>query len=348
MLDAIIERSDFVAVVAELAKKRRIVGPVARDGHYFYEEVSDAARIDLDFTYCVYSPRGVVFPPTDTLFRFQRGRRSFVASPVFDERPTALVGVHPCDVHALRLLDAIFDSPNGCDEHYAARRRNLLVVGVDCIAPCCESAFCADLGTNAASAGFDVMLYGLTGAPGSRLGVVYGTAAGREWLQYGRRTRAVTDADAGALEGYQRAKAGRFSRRLTTAKEALPALVERSYDSLLWEATAARCYSCGSCNLVCPTCYCFNLRDELTTDLHGGRRVREWDACQLPAFAEVAGGHNFRPTAAARLRHRVNRKARWIAERAGVPGCVGCGRCDRACTAKISLVEIYNQLAEEA
>jgi ferredoxin len=84
-------------------------------------------------------------------------------------------------------------------------------------------------------------------------------------------------------------------------------------------------------------------------DLSGevGERVREWDGCQLRGFAEVAGGHNFRAAVASRLRHRVFRKGKWIQEQTGLPGCVGCGRCSRACTAKISLVEIYHQLAEE-
>ena len=39
-------------------------------------------------------------------------------------------------------------------------------------------------------------------------------------------------------------------------------LLAKSYDSLLWQATAARCYSCGSCNLVCPTCYCFEMVEQ--------------------------------------------------------------------------------------
>jgi formate hydrogenlyase subunit 6/NADH:ubiquinone oxidoreductase subunit I len=42
------------------------------------------------------------------------------------------------------------------------------------------------------------------------------------------------------------------------------------------------------------------------------------------------------------------RKGAWISARTAHKGCVGCGRCDRACTAKIHSVEIYNQLAEEA
>ncbi|MCA9255372.1 MAG: 4Fe-4S dicluster domain-containing protein, partial [Phycisphaerales bacterium] len=59
-------------------------------------------------------------------------------------------------------------------------------------------------------------------------------------------------------------------------------------------------------------------------------------------------GHNFRDASANRLRHRIFRKGAWIQKQTGHTGCVGCRRCDRACTAKISIKQIINQLSEEA
>jgi formate hydrogenlyase subunit 6/NADH:ubiquinone oxidoreductase subunit I len=201
--------------------------------------------------------------------------------------------------------------------------------------------------SNEASEGFDVMLYPFGDAASPMYGVVFGTPAGREWMENCKECTEPTAADEQAFETQQSAKAAAFAPALKTPRDGLPALLDRSYDSLLWEATARRCYSCGSCNLSCPTCYCFNIYDELDMTLTAGQRKREWDGCQLPKFAEVAGPHNFRPKASSRLRHRIYRKAKWIREQTGLPGCVGCARCDRACTAKINSVEIYNQLAEE-
>jgi len=54
----------------------------------------------------------------------------------------------------------------------------------------------------------------------------------------------------------------------------LPRLLEHSYDSLIWTAAAKRCYSCGACNLVCPTCWCFNVEDRLGLNLTDGERQR--------------------------------------------------------------------------
>jgi len=262
--------------------------------------------------------------------------------------------VHPCDIHAIRLLDRVF-SENEQDQHYLARRANTLVVGVDCPRPCTDGVFCRDMNANEAAEGFDVMLYPLDqsggaggeGAGEARFGVVFGTEAGREWLLYSRRCAVPTAADERTFEHYQASKAAAFPNQLRTRLDDIPALLQRSYDSLLWEATSRRCYSCGSCNLSCPTCYCFDIHDETELGSDAGSRKREWDGCHLPNFALVAGDHNFRAKAASRLRHRIFRKGTWVRERSGLSGCVGCARCDRACTAKINSVEIYNQLAEE-
>jgi NAD(P)H-flavin reductase len=64
----------------------------------------------------------------------------------------------------------------------------------------------------------------------------------------------------------------------------------------------------------------------------------------LRDFTEVAGGEVFRHQAAARQRHRVYRKFKYLSDHTGEPWCVGCGRCTAACTAGISIVNIVNRL----
>jgi len=349
MLDRIITGRRLRELIDDLGQTRRIVGPVARDGHYFYEEVRRGVELDLGFAYCVYGPKAFLFPSTETLFRFHRASGTFTTEPVYDERPLALVGVHPCDVNAIRLLDRVFANRNR-DEHYLARRRATLIIGIDCPRPCTEGVFCHDMTGNEASEGFDLMCYPLRDPDDNgneTFGVIFGTDTGRELTLYAQAGSPPSVEDERRFDRYRATKQTAFPQMIPFDVDSLPQLLDRSYDSLLWEATARRCYSCGSCNLSCPTCYCFNTYDEPAMNLQDGERRREWDGCQLKDFAEVAGGHNFRPKAASRLRHRIYRKGKWIKEREGIAGCVGCGRCDRACTAKISSVEIYNQLAEE-
>ena len=63
--------------------------------------------------------------------------------------------------------------------------------------------------------------------------------------------------------------------------------------------------------------------------------------------AKVAGDHNFRRATAARYRHRYYRKGKYLWDLIQRIGCVGCGRCITACTAKIANpAQIYNRLKE--
>jgi sulfhydrogenase subunit beta (sulfur reductase) len=350
MLDRVILQDELLRLVDDLSRTHRIVGPVKREDHFFYESVDRAEKLDLGFSYAVYSPKRFLFPAHEALFTFRAEAGSFEAKPVFDDTRLALVGVHPCDINAIRLLDAVFEDRYP-DEHYLTRRRNTFIIGVDCREPCTGGVFCRDMKANHAAHGFDVMCCPLPSDDVSgdvRYGVVFGTEVGREWLLYSRAGKAPTAADERSFEHCLSEKQGAFPPAIPYDVDSLPELLDRSYDSLLWQATARRCYSCGSCNLSCPTCYCFNVYDELDMSLTSGERRREWDGCQLKAFAVVAGNHNFRAQASSRLRHRIYRKAKWVRERVGLAGCVGCARCDRACSAKINSVEIYNQLAEEA
>jgi len=348
MLDRTLTGNRLIGLIEFLGRSRTLIGPVKRNGHYFYARASHPSDLSLAFPFCVYSPKSFLFPPRETLFTFEREGGSFKTSPVYDKTPLAIVGIHPCDLNAIRLLDHVFANGN-IDEHYLKRRAASFLLGIDCPSPCTEGVFCRDMKTDRAVSGFDLMLYPLSGAESeARYGVVFGTPAGRECAVASKATEPATANDERELERYIARKERAFPSRIPYEVETLPGLLDRSYDSLLWEATARRCYSCGSCNLSCPTCYCFNTYDEVELSGCRGTRRREWDACQLSSFAKVAGDHNFRAKPAERLRHRIYRKAKWIREREGLAGCVGCARCDRACTAKIQSVEIYRQLAEES
>lgn len=356
--DRITTHVDLLKLIDRLAVERTLVGPVAHREpecdppvRHFYEQVASAEALALDFDYCVYGPKPVLLPPHETLFRFDRARGRFAATPMFDRRPLALVGVHPCDLHALETLDAAFmrDIP---DEHYIARRRRLLVVGIDCATPCADGVFCRDMGTWQSERGFDVMLYPLDPAsqpPAARRWVLaFGSDAGRGWV-LGAPALSVEPDDGvrREFEAYLAARPRAFPPRLRVSRERAAALARHAYASPVWADEGGRCCSCGSCNLVCPTCYCFDIRDDPDLEPGGGVRERCWDGCMLSGFARVAGDHDFRPEPAQRLRHRILRKLAWIEQRTGGPGCVGCGRCERACTAGIRITDIITQLARE-
>jgi predicted molibdopterin-dependent oxidoreductase YjgC len=99
--------------------------------------------------------------------------------------------------------------------------------------------------------------------------------------------------------------------------------------------------------MVCPTCYCFDVADELALSLKKGERIRRWDACMLSSFAVVAGGENFRHAAKQRLHHRLDRKFNFLMKKHNQSVCVGCGRCVRACLADISPKTVVEKIVGE-
>jgi ferredoxin len=247
--------------------------------------------------------------------------------------------VHTCDLHAIGLLDKAL-SQEYPDAHYLERRRQTIIVGLECLEPCDEHAFCKSIGTLTAGEGYDLHLTDL----GAAYAVDVATEAGEELLSRYGTAREATDADVRRLNEVLSAKWPRFTYRLDFDAAELPALLSTAYDHPLWDELGERCLACGSCTNVCPTCYCFNVFDEVNMVLTEGERHRCWDSCQLDEFARVAGGENFREAREARQRHRFMRKGKYIYEKFGELGCVGCGRCIRTCVANISIVDGFNTI----
>jgi sulfhydrogenase subunit beta (sulfur reductase) len=134
------------------------------------------------------------------------------------------------------------------------------------------------------------------------------------------------------------------SFKLELDTSGLQDMLDLSWDDPVWKETADECFGCGTCNLVCPTCRCYDVVDYVGLDLKSGERVRRWDSCMLRKHGLVAGGLNFRPTRLERLRNRFNCKGGLTD---GSLNCVGCGRCTVYCPAEINYVEIMKRIRGE-
>jgi ferredoxin len=277
-------------------------------------------------------------PPQERIVRIRLDGEPVVESLV-EATPTVLFGVHTCDLHALTLLDRAF-SADYLDAHYLERRRQTLVVSLECLKPCDEHSFCKDMGTFAADDGYDLHLADI----GDVYTVQVGTEAGAALLGKYADVRSPSDGETGRLQEVLGAKWPRFRNRLTFDVAELPSLLATAYKHPIWKELGDRCLACGSCTNVCPTCYCFNVLDALELSGVEAIRTRTWDSCQLEEFARVASGENFREARAARQRHRMMRKGKYLRERFGTTGCVGCGRCFRACLVHINIVDTFNAI----
>lgn len=319
----IINKQDLMSFVASLIGEFQVLGPVANDTAFKFAPLTQASHLRLDYNTTVIPPRHALLPQRETLFTYRTDQPA--AAPQFDMQWRVLFGVHTCDLHAMTMLDQVFARGNP-DTHYMKRRATTAIISLECLNPCDENSFCKSMNTLTATEGFDLHLIEL----GDFYAVDVGTTAGEAMLANHARAHDASRVEIALLDKTMSTKWAKFPVRLRLDGKDLPALMGVSYKSPIWDEVGQRCFGCGSCNIVCPTCYCFDVRDEISLDGATGERYRVWDSCQLDEFARVGTGENFRKTHAQRLRHRFMRKGKYIAEaHPGQQGCVGCGRCAR-------------------
>lgn len=337
----IIQKQDLAGFVANLLPHYQVGAPVQRNGGFAFDLIKNPEEIRLEYPTTILPPKKYLLPPRETILEFDPLRNG-KARPVIDGKPMVIFGVHTCDLHAIQLLDQVFAS-GYVDPHYVERRKNTLIVSVECLVPCDEHSFCKSMGTLTADEGYDLHLTDL----GDAYAVDVGTDAGHDLLEKFASTSPATKGEIQRLNAVLSEKWPKFPYRLDFDVSDLPSLLSLSMKSPLWAELGERCLSCAACTNVCPTCFCFDVRDEVDLDLKQGRRVRTWDSCQLDQFATVAGGHNFRSSRALRQRHRFMRKGKYILEAHHNLGCVGCGRCARACLVDITPVNVFNELYKQ-
>jgi ferredoxin len=336
----ILPKHSLKAWVERLRATHRVVAPQETYGQFIFEEIGTADDVVLDYHTSVLPPRKYLLPPREDLFSFNA--KTMEMSPLIEEiEPTVIMALHTCDLHAITLLDKI-QGTGHADQHYQARRRKTTLVSVECLKPCMEHAFCKSMGTLSVPDGFDVHLTDL----GDRYAVEIGSEQGEQLIEGSNLFWEPIEADYDRVNEVMAGKWPNFDYRLDCDVTELPDLLGASQDSALWDEVGDACLACGQCTKVCPTCYCFDVLDEIDLKLEHGKRFRVWDSCLIEKFAVVAGGHDFRSSQARRLRHRFMRKGKYQFEAYGLLGCVGCGRCALSCPAHITPVDVLNHLAE--
>lgn len=333
----IIPKKKFLSWLDSLKKGFRLIGPVQRGNQTVFKEVNSPKELHMEY-YTTMLPPGKLFlyKPIEELlnFRFNEDILTDHASPSSEKQ--LIVGVHPCDTHAIIYLDRTFMGIYK-DYLYEARRKNSVIISLNCmnVSPNC---FCSSVGTGPffnGDKGCDILL----------------TDFGDSYLV---EIKSLTGADLFTLNGK---KIG--SKELKIKKDMEKSMLDKFYkkikidgldrlfieniDHPVWERTAEeRCLSCSNCVMVCPTCFCYDIVDETSIDLKTARRIRQLDACQDLRFAEVHGG-NFRQQRAARLRQFVTHKMNQT-HQYGLLGTVGCGRCITWCPTGIDLTDITKEI----
>lgn len=285
-----------------------------------------------------------LFPPHQIVWKASTAPDGFsVEEPSEEARPVAMVGARPCELAGLEVLDRVLGT-RGADPVYSRRREAAFVAVVECGAPAAD-CFCTSMGTGPeASGAFDLALTELYDPPdrldpdnpmpaaGHRFLVNVGSELGSELLdKISHHAAGEQDlARRQAILATARKRVGRF---LDT--EGLASILERNIESRRFEEVAERCLACGNCTMVCPTCFCSDIRD--ASDLDGGaRHERTWSSCFDLEHSYLHGGA-IRRSVSSRYRQWLTHKLSTWWEQFGTSGCVGCGRCITWCPVGIDL-----------
>jgi sulfhydrogenase subunit beta (sulfur reductase) len=311
----------------------RILAPRQNQDRITFEEVSSPEEVARDYIQTTLSAKSAVFPPCEKLFSYKYEDKGVkIEDRELDPPQTVIFGLRPCDAASFAPLNAVF-TWDYQDELFKTRLAKTAVIGMSCTRAD-EYCFCTSVGGGPGDTkGSDILLTRLES--GDYLAEVI-TDKGNEIVSLAPDLFGPAPSE--EKEKFLADVPAQFDLKELTAR--LPGV----FDSDIWIEQSLRCLGCGACAFVCPACMCFDIQDE--ADKHGGVRLRCWDSCGFSLFTLHTSGHNPREAQSQRWRQRVMHKFSYLPDRLDVLGCVGCGRCSRACPADMNLLEHLKTIVE--
>jgi len=336
-LALILKKDKFSEFLKALLKEYDVVAPVKEGDLINFKVVDKFDNLVMDYPKTVKSPKEFLFPQTELLCSYKfNGKDVDIVTEDIKDRKRVLVGIHPCDVKAILILDKLFDWDYR-DEHYFARRENTLLISLTCQSPD-WSCFCTSIeGSPHGKEGTDVHITDM----GDSYYVETKSPKG-EALIKGQSSlfSEASEEDKKKVEDLEKQVTAKLPGKIDTGK--IKENLDHVFEHKVWDTVSAKCVHCGACAYLCPTCHCFDITDE--GNYEEGKKFRCWDACMAGHFTRMAGGHNPRNAVKTRYRQRIYHKFNYYKKNFDTIACVGCGRCITECPTGMDLVKTLQTL----
>lgn len=345
MTEKIFSKERWIKVLDDLRDAYKIFVPV-RDGDFHgFKPLDEDQKPDFDYQNTRLSPKSLVYPQSERMFEYSLDENDSDANTLKespkDYLPQAIVGIRPCDAQAFQLVKVNFDNPEYRDPWWVKRFESTTFVGLGCNEPC-STCFCTSVGGGPFSEkGLDVLLYDL----GENFLAKALTNKGETFLKKAEGERPAGESDLKDAEKLAASASKKISSSVSTDKLKKKVVLE-IFNAPFWEELAFACINCGTCTYLCPTCWCFDIQDEIFSEkvvtVKRGDRIRNWDSCMFPLFTLHGSGHNPRDEKFKRVRQRFMHKLKYYVDKYnnGVQ-CSGCGRCVRYCPVNIDIRQVF-------
>ncbi|HPQ43232.1 MAG TPA: 4Fe-4S dicluster domain-containing protein [Syntrophales bacterium] len=347
-MEKLIDKRDLEKFFNDLKEEYEIIGPTLKGGgtaQYSYTTFAPINKFEelmLDYTTTMVSPKNIFFPNNQVLYKFEKDSDgNITVEDVGDEwrEKRVFFGMHPCDISALLRIDKVLLEEDFDDKRYRNKRENCIIIGITCNEPH-QTCFCSTSGAGPdIEIGYDLLFTDI----GEYYFVRAGTDIGEKLLSsdyFKKASRKDKEKRDNQIEMVNNA----LPEKLDIEKIAQN-ISDCDLDTLLSEFTN-QCFTCGACNMVCPTCHCFSVVERVNPERTKGSRNLTWDSCHYEKFATMAGNVNVRPDVKDRFRHRVLDKFYYDATRYGTAFCVGCGRCRDFCPGHMSIRDAAKKIQE--
>jgi len=276
----------------------------------------------------IYSRNKFVLPNREVLLRIQKNKVK--ENFDFEKEPNkVLLGVNILDLQALTLLAQVFEK----DAYVEKRWQNVFLIGFSNGLPADfrkYKVFHAEFEENILEhVMFDVFI---EKQKNGNLLFFSGSEKGQILLE-NNKIRDYENIEFAGLVPEQG-----VSAKIGQNRKA----VENSRGHKLWDELAEICLACGKCSMACPTCFCFDTRDEAIFD--GVEKVREKASCFYSEFSETAGGKKDLDSVKKRLYFWYYHKFVRTPEELSYYGCVSCMRCFKVCPVGINIAKNLQNL----